>query len=314
MLATESQPRFWRLAVAAAFMTGFHSPTAHGLAAVALPFPTSNSDGTRVAPLACVTSQASSPAPTPFGTRARPVIVAHRGGALEAPENTLAAIRHGVSCGADWQELDVTLSRDDAVIVIHDHSVDRTTSGHGEVADLDLAQLRELSAGRARVTGRGPDLGVASVVERLPTLDEALRVPGAHLIIDLKAYGRCDRLVERVLEEIRKARAWDRVAAASVDPAMLSLVHEREPSLPLVGFASDMAAVERQLKLPLAALGVGAQVASQTLELAPATLPVWTWTVFSVSQAIELRDLGVDGIITDVPAAVVGALRTAGNS
>jgi len=268
-------------------------------------------------------NQSSRP-PAAFGGVVGPLIIAHRGGSLEAPENTLAAIRHGVSCGADWQELDVTLTRDDAVIVIHDDSVDRTTDGHGEVARQNLSELRRLSAGRPRfsesavahltaVHAKAPDFGDKFAAEHLPTLDEVLAVPGTRLMIELKKGDRGERLVDRVLEVLRKANALDRVALASFDDELLFRVSQREPSVPLIGIAQDLAGVTRHLELPVSVLAVSTEIARDVLARAPAKVAVWTWTIYSVEQAVELRDLGAHGLITDIPAALVAAMRPAGS-
>jgi len=93
-------------------------------------------------------------------------VIAHRGASAYAPENTLPAFEKAVELGADWFELDCTLSKDGAIIVIHDDSVDRTTGTVGAVRDLTLAELKALDAG----SWYGPDFAG----EPLPTLEEAL--------------------------------------------------------------------------------------------------------------------------------------------
>ncbi|MCH7960100.1 MAG: hypothetical protein IID08_08215 [Candidatus Hydrogenedentes bacterium] len=93
-------------------------------------------------------------------------VIAHRGASAYAPENTLAAFGLAHEMGADWFELDCTLTRDGAIIVIHDDTVDRTTDGTGTVAELSLAYLKQLDAG----TWKDPKFAG----EPLPTLDESL--------------------------------------------------------------------------------------------------------------------------------------------
>ena len=83
----------------------------------------------------------------------RPLVVAHRGASAAFPENTLDAFRGARDLGADWIELDVHLSRDGQLIVIHDETLDRTTSGHGLVRDHTLAELKRLDAGACSVRG-----------------------------------------------------------------------------------------------------------------------------------------------------------------
>src|SRR5215213_901611 len=92
----------------------------------------------------------------------RPLIVGHRGAMGYAPENTLASFERAVALGVDAVECDVHLSADGVPVVIHDHTLDRTTDGHGLVADHTLAQLKALDAGAWR--------GAEFAGQRLPTL------------------------------------------------------------------------------------------------------------------------------------------------
>ncbi|HMA22440.1 MAG TPA: glycerophosphodiester phosphodiesterase family protein, partial [Gemmatimonadaceae bacterium] len=82
------------------------------------------------------------------------LVIAHRGTSAHFPENTAAAFDHAVSLGVDAIEFDLRISRDGAVVVIHDPTVDRTTDGTGAVAELSLAELKRLDAG-ARFTRDG---------------------------------------------------------------------------------------------------------------------------------------------------------------
>jgi len=84
-------------------------------------------------------------------------IIAHRGASAHAPENTLTAFQLALDQGADGIELDVMLSKDGQLVVIHDETVDRTTNGTGKVAEMDLVELKVLDAGQG---------------ESLPTLPE----------------------------------------------------------------------------------------------------------------------------------------------
>ena len=107
--------------------------------------------------------------------RTRPYrIVAHRGASAYEPENTLRAFERAIELGADMCELDLHVSKDGALVVIHDSSVDETTNGHGLVHDLELAELKQLDAGKG---------------ERIPTLQEVIDlVRGRNgLYIELKA-------------------------------------------------------------------------------------------------------------------------------
>src|SRR3990170_393671 len=105
-----------------------------------------------------------------FNQLPRPVIFAHRGASAYAPENTLAAFSLAVRQKSDGIELDAKLSADGHVVVIHDQTVDRTTSSRGRVADLTLADLREMDA--------GSHFDVEYKGERIPTLEEVFEAIG----------------------------------------------------------------------------------------------------------------------------------------
>ncbi|RRD31960.1 glycerophosphodiester phosphodiesterase [Streptococcus minor] len=95
-------------------------------------------------------------------------IVAHRGSRINRPENTLTAFEEAIRVGADGIELDVHLSKDGEVVVIHDETVDRTTNGSGRVRHLTIAELKELDAGSW--------FDVAFTGEKIPTLLEVLEL------------------------------------------------------------------------------------------------------------------------------------------
>jgi len=143
---------------------------------------------------------ATSPTPEFRKTPGPPDVIAHRGASAYAPENTLAAFALAADLGADWFELDCTLTKDGAVIVIHDDTVDRVTNGTGRVAAQTLAALQQLDAGSQK------DPRFAG--ERLPTLDAALELAKARRIgvyIEIKnsaddgpLYGAIERLATGV--------------------------------------------------------------------------------------------------------------------
>lgn len=247
-------------------------------------------------------------------------VIAHRGGALEAPENTVAAVEHGVSVGADWQEIDVTLSRDGEVVVIHDDMLDRTTSGKGAVANLDAAELTALTAGNPVPTEgalasmgalgvSAPDFGDRFAGATVPTLADVLAVPGARLMIELKTHPRPEALASAVAKVIETRKAADRVVVGSFDLAALKAIHAVAPALPLVGIMANLDALDSMLELPLAYVAVSTAVALEAVWQVPEDVQVWTWTVYRPGDAAYLLREGVHGVITDVPAAVIGELR-----
>jgi glycerophosphoryl diester phosphodiesterase len=154
----------------------------------------------------------------PWHTRVahHPAVIAHRGGSALAPENTLAALRRAHRLGVDYVEIDVRATSDGALVLLHDRSVDRTTDGTGDVADLTLAAVRGLDA--------GSHFSPRYARERVPTLDEALaycrdRVlvyldhkagSVAEVLAALDAHAMGDRVV--VYSGLEQLREWKRVA------------------------------------------------------------------------------------------------------
>lgn len=132
-------------------------------------------------------------------TPKKPLIIAHRGASALAPENTLAAFALALKQGADGIELDVMLTRDKELAVIHDASVDRTTNGNGLVAEMTLADLRKLDAG----SKFSPDFAG----EPIPTLRQVLELTGSRILvnIELKNYAHpLDALTECVIRLVQE--------------------------------------------------------------------------------------------------------------
>jgi glycerophosphoryl diester phosphodiesterase len=138
------------------------------------------------------------------------VVAAHRGASRLAPENTIRSFQTAMSKGATALELDVHLTSDEQLVVIHDSHLDRTTSGTGAVSSLSADEVRALDAG----SWYGSDFSGASV----PTLDEVLELTQgrARLNIELKSRW-ADRVAERVIEAVSRHGAADRVVMMSFD-------------------------------------------------------------------------------------------------
>ena len=163
---------------------------------------------------------------TAAGSLAYPLIIAHRGDSSSAPENTLEAFRHALKLGVDGVELDVRLTRDREVVVIHDHRVDRTTDGKGPIGSFTLADARTLDAG----SWFDPRFRSAGV----PTLDEVFHeLPPWFLVnVELKVRGTGVRaLVSRVAQIIRRHRRYDSTLVASFNPLALVLLRLLAPRI-----------------------------------------------------------------------------------
>jgi len=141
-----------------------------------------------------------------------PLVIAHRGASMYAPENTIAAFELAVEMGADAIELDTMLTADGTPIVIHDQSLERTTNGSGSVASKSIEEIQLLDAGStfdARFDG-----------EKIPTLKEVFSAVGNKILInvELKNYASpLDHLPETVIDLVVKKGLADRVLLCGID-------------------------------------------------------------------------------------------------
>jgi glycerophosphoryl diester phosphodiesterase len=234
--------------------------------------------------------------------------VAHRGASALAPENTMAAFDKALELGADALELDLQLSRDGELVVIHDDTLDRTTDGHGPVYERSLEELKRLDAGRW--------FGECFVGQRIPALAEVLdrfagKVP---LALEIKAGSTFfPGIEEKVVSVLRRHSAIEHSAVASFDHYALRRVKEVEPALRtaalLVGRPVSISAIAGPGKADAMALEASLVTRTEVEACRAAGLQLVVWVVNEPVQMRHFIDLGVDGIITDRP----DLLRTALN-
>lgn len=255
-----------------------------------------------------------------------PLVIAHRGGAGLRPENTLEAFRHAVALGADWLELDVHLTADGEVVVIHDETVDRTTDGKGSVHDMTLAQIKSLDAGYRWTADGGRTFPYRDRGLSVPTLDEVLAAfPETPILIELKDDDPA--LAEAVAARIRRHEAGDRVMVASFHDRTLQHFRAIAP-----GIATSLAHDESLRFVILQRLGLTAfyqppGVALQVPEYSGRLkvfsgglvrlahergLEVHVWTVNDARKMEQLLMEGADGILTDYPDRALAVRRLAG--
>ena len=222
--------------------------------------------------------------------------IAHRGASGTFPENTLSAFRAAIDAGADMCELDVQLTRDGAVVVIHDETVNRTTDGTGEVAALTLEEIQRLDAG-AKFKG-GKVKG-----ERIPTLDEVFAATSGKcgLNIELKGGG-----VEAQVAAIMQARN------AFADSIVSSFNWDYLKKIQTLHFNIRIAllAEEKPVDLMMNAVAMRAHAINPRWDMVTADLckaaherglKVYTWTVDADARMRALAECGVDGIMTNYP-------------
>jgi glycerophosphoryl diester phosphodiesterase len=226
-----------------------------------------------------------------------PFTSAHRGHSTAAPENTLAALAAAWRAGATVAEIDVRMTRDGELVLLHDPTLDRTTTGHGPVSARTLAELAELDAGGW--------FGAAFAGEAIPRLDEVLDWARGKigLLVELKNFPERDpRYIPRVIETFRALDAAGEAAIASFDHRVLVEIHAREPDWPLEMIynarLADPVAAARACAASLVSLEPDFCLAEDVAALHGAGLSVLT-TVLSLDHALPLDEMGVDFIEAD---------------
>jgi glycerophosphoryl diester phosphodiesterase len=226
--------------------------------------------------------------------------IAHRGASALAPENTIAAFERAVELGADVIELDLHMSQDGELVVIHDDTLDRTTDGSGPVHQRSLAELMRLDAGRW--------FGEGFAGQRIPRLDEVLdrfagKVP---LALEIKAGSTFfPGIEEKVVSALRERAAIDQAAVASFDHYALRRLKEIEPTIRtaalLVGRPVSLSAIAGPAKADGLALEASFVTKTEVDACRAAGLQIVVWVVNDPAQMRHFIGLGVDGIITDRP-------------
>lgn len=235
-------------------------------------------------------------------------VQAHRGASVIAPENTLAAFRAAAEAGAKWVELDVALSADGHLIVIHDDSVDRTSSGSGSLGELSQSEIAALDAG-SWFSQDYQD-------ERIPTLAEtiaALGELGLSANVEIKQHKHhksLDQLVGAVQADIAKRSGSTEIMISSFDPEALKAMHALEPELemamlwgrPPEDWAVQLAAIPAStIHMHFKALSIG-----MLEETTRRGIKVRAWTCNDPVQLVSFWDAGLTGVITDNPKLFLG--------
>jgi glycerophosphoryl diester phosphodiesterase len=244
----------------------------------------------------------------------RPLIIAHRGYRAKYPENTLVAFEAAIHAGADMIELDVLLSKDRKMVVIHDETLDRTTNGQGAVSDYTLTEIKTLDAGSwfdARFKG-----------ERLPTLEEVLESVDKRISINIEIKRSAyepdrppDAIEKQIVELVTRKNAignvlissfeWkmlERLAAMKEGPeiAILSGGHEEGDPLEACRKLGAFSWNPRSLLLKK----------EHVKEMHEAGILVFPWSLDTPEDIARVLEIDVDGLIVDDPLLARAYWRT----
>lgn len=253
----------------------------------------------------------------PVSAAGHPLVLAHRGGAAEAPENSLAAVAHMRALGVRHLETDAHATADGVVVLHHDDVVDRTYDGSGAISELTWDRVSRMRNAAG---------------ERMPLLAEVLDAnPDMYLNIDAKT----DDVVDPLLDVLARHDAFDRVLLASFSESRLERIRATAPaghvttSLGVAAVTRLVAAAQtasnpdswhvpgprrgaRAVQVP-ECLGPVRVVTPRFVAAAHgAGLAVHVWTVNDAAAMVRLLDMGIDGLITDRPTLARELLRARG--
>lgn len=236
--------------------------------------------------------------------------VAHRGFSAIAPENTISAFEKGIEAGANMLEMDVMMTGDNHVIVFHDYRLGRTTNGSGLVKKQNLNDLKALDA--------GVWFSHKYKEERVPLLDDVLEMAKGRVRINIemkhRRYNGVHSLVDKCERIVERHRMSEDVIFSSFNLEALRYLHYKSPHLrfaPL--YRHNLNPTPRSFPLQYGAQGVmlnhlflNRTTVGQFHNLG---LKVFVYTVNGIRKMEKMIKMGVDGVISDNPAAVASIAK-----
>jgi glycerophosphoryl diester phosphodiesterase len=262
-----------------------------------------------------LTSKPAQPAAVLSSFAAQPLVIAHRGGKGLWPENSLFAFERASDLGVDMLEMDLHLSSDGELVVIHDSTLDRTTNGEGPVAARSLAQLQALDAGYRWSADGGQSHPYRGQGVRIPTFTEVLeRFPSIAKVIEIKVPDV--GMEAKLCDTLTAHQQRDKVIVGSFYDRSLQLFREQCPgvatsagpgsvrlllALNWIGLGSVLSPSYQALQIPEAHSGLAIASRSLLQTAGQRGLNVQLWTINEQPDMRRLLDLGADALITDYP-------------
>ena len=262
-------------------------------------------------PMGCAAKRVEDSMIPTWKTRFPVMVIAHRGFSGEAPENTLAAFQKAIDVGCDMLELDIHLSKDREVVVIHDETLERTTNGLGKVTDSTLKELKKLDAG----SRFGPQFSG----ERIPPLKEVLELAKGKILVNIEiknpTHGQylITELADRAWQEVKKAGMLNQVIFSSFHPASLERIREKD-SRSRVAFLyskpwESLREVTGGTSYSVLNLRNIHLTKSKIAQIRQAGIQVNVYTVNSEEEMEQFIQWGINGIITNHPDRLIKILQ-----
>ncbi len=226
-------------------------------------------------------------------------VTAHRAGADKAPENTLAALRQAIADGADFAEIDVQTTHDGELVILHDGDLKRLAGDARRVEELSLAELRSLDIGRWK--------GAAFAGEHVATLGEMVAVAKGRIRLNVELkYNRDDpTLAPLVVELLRSEGFLDQCIITSIEYSAVKDAKRLAPEVQVGLIVTKMVGDPVALDADFLSMNQDA-VSAKLIDRAHAHgKQIHVWTVNDHDSLVRMIELGVDSLITDLPAAAV---------
>ena len=237
----------------------------------------------------------------------RPLVIAHRGYSLVAPENTLQAYQKAIEAGADMVEMDINLTKDGIPVMIHDHFLERTTNGTGLVEQYTLEELKKLDAGYHFQPGIDP--------VPIPTLEETLRLikeVDVSVCLEIKG-GNSERaclIAEKVVQLVNKYQLIEKAnvcsyfseaarLAKSLEPELLTSRERLPDDTPFE--ISDAVRQAEESGSPILLSDFNTLKPGDIDDLHNAGIAMWTWNPFEPSDIEAVITQHTDGVMGDNP-------------
>jgi len=222
-------------------------------------------------------------------------IVAHRGAAGKAPENTLAAIKQAIEDRTDWVEIDVQETADGEVVVMHDSDFMKLAGNKLKIWDATVPLLTDIDIGSW--------FEPAFSQERVPTLKQVLELSRgkAKVVIELKYYGHDENLEQRVVDIVEDADMVSETAIMSLKYDAVKKIRELRPDWKIGLLSATAIGDLTSLDADFLAVAMGMASAGFVRRSHEAGKKVYVWTVNDPVSMSRMISLGVDGIITDEP-------------
>ncbi|MCA1065920.1 glycerophosphodiester phosphodiesterase [Rossellomorea aquimaris] len=234
-------------------------------------------------------------------------LYAHRGVSGEAPENTMAAFKAAVSMGAHGIELDVQLSKDGQIVVIHDETINRTTNGIGYVKDIEWKHLCKYDAGSW--------FHPSFFGETIPLLEEVLNLVKAHhdhMIINIELKNdliEYPQLEDKVLELLDRKGMKYQVILSSFNGESLKKIRKLDPAIETAflfeGVPADILTLIEPLNVNALHCDAAFAQSSMGRRVKELGMPLRVFTINTVEEFQLLKEAGVSDVITDFPALFV---------